>query len=58
MTSIRVDADNGDLILPVGMKMRDMVLSTHLGEHADDNSVEAAEFRHLESYTRHRARRN
>lgn len=42
-----VNADNRDLFLPVRMKMGDVMLPARFGEHADDDSEKATEFRHL-----------
>ena len=43
----RLNSDDGHLILPVGVEVRYVVLPAGLGEHADDDSEKAAEFRHL-----------
>ena len=40
------------------MEVGDVMLPAHLGEHANDDSVESAEFRHSESYTEGPCRRN
>ena len=42
-----VNAKDRVLVLPVGMEVRKVMLAAHLGEHADDDSKKATEFRHL-----------
>ena len=41
-----VDADDRDLILPVGVEMRDVMLPARLGEHPNNDPEEAADLRH------------
>ena len=41
-----VNTDDRNFILPVSVKVRDVVLPTDLGEHPNDDSEKAAEFWH------------
>ncbi len=41
-----IDAENADLLLIVSVEVHDVVLSTNLHEHSDDDAKEAAQFRH------------
>ena len=42
----RLDAENSDSVLVIGVEVRPMMRSTRLDEHPDDDSKKAADFGH------------